>query len=270
VYIIVILENNWFQVILFLVVVPFLVLATSFWSVIFKLARQVRASQKKATSRTFKEPLAPQDSNSVSHPVPVRSLAVSPPESAWDPEYLLEQDPRYAVPTGETESVGNGCEEYEDSSGNRDGYADRRGSESEWESDEETDYISDEYTDVADREDTEDFTESEADTLHSFPAKKKHRKEDQITDTETFTEYEEKTTEKLLSDHTIEDTWEKDNDEALIMQEADTNQLYENVNFAPALNTGHYQTPGVPRPVTRADTPELYSMPGTTLHSSTV
>jgi len=265
VYIIVILENNWFQVILFLVVVPFLVLATSFWSVIFKLARQVRASQKKATSRTFKEPLAPQDSNSVSHPVPVRSLAVSPPESAWDPEYLLEQDPRYAVPTGETESVGNGCEEYEVSSGNRDGYADRRGSESEWESDEETDYISDEYTDVADREDTEDFTESEADTLHSFPAKKKHRKEDQITDTDTFTEYEEKTTESLHSDQTIED-----NDEALIMQEADTNQLYENVNFAPALNTGHYQTPGVPRPVTRADTPELYSMPGTTLHSSTV
>jgi len=270
VYIIVILENNWFRVILFLVVVPFLVLASSFWSVIFKLARRVRISQRKVTSKTFKIPLAPQDSNSVSHPVPVRTLAVSPPEAAWDPEYLIEQDPRYVVGPGETESAGNECEEDEDSYGYRDSYADRRGSGSEWESDEETDYLSDEYTDMADREDTEDFTESEADTLHSFPGKRKYTKEEHVTDTDNFTEFEEKTTESLHSDQTIGNTSVQEQSEAnAIEAKVGTNQFYENVNFAPSQDTSHYQTPGVPRPVIRADSPELYSMPGTTLHSST-
>ena len=45
---------------------------------------------------------------------------------------------------------------------------------------------------MADREDTEDFTESEADTLHSFPGKRKYTKEEPVTDTDNFTELENK------------------------------------------------------------------------------
>jgi len=276
VYIIVILQNNWLRAILFLVVVPFLVLATSFWSVIFKLARRIRASQRKVVPRTFKIPLAPQESNSVSHPVPLRNLAVSPPEAAWDPEYLIERDPRYVVGNDGAESEEDSykeeeesCKEEEESDGYRDSYADRRGSGSEWDSGEETDYLSDEYTDIADREDTEDFSESEAGTPNSFTTNRKYRKERQVTDTDNFTEMEDEITEAFHSDQLIAETGLSNHNEEITIEETEAYGLYENVNYVPDLDPGHYQTPGIPRPVTRSDSPELYSMTGTTLQSST-
>jgi len=269
VYIIVILQNNWLRAILFLVVVPFLVLATSFWSVIFKLARRIRASQRKVVPRTFKIPLAPQESNSVSHPVPLRNLAVYPPEAAWDPEYLIERDPRYVVGDDGAESEEDSYKEEEESDGYRDSYADRRGSGSEWDSGEETDYLSDEYTDIADREDTEDFSESEAGTPNSFTTNRKYREEKQITDTDNFTEMEDEINEAFHWNQVIEETDFTNYDESITLEEVETNEIYENVNYVPDLDPGHYQTPGIPRPVTRSDSPELYSMTGTTLQSST-
>merc|ERR1711970_625336 len=238
VYTITILQNNWLRVILFLVVVPFLVLAASFWLVIFKLARRIRALQRKVVPKTFKIPLAPQESNSVSHPVPLRNLAVSPPEAAWDPDYLIERDPRYMPGNGGAESEEDSYKEEEESYGYRDSYADRRGSGSEWDSGEETDYLSDEYTDMADREDTEDFSESEAGSFNSFIVNRKYREKAQITDTDNFTEMEEEITESFHSDQLIEETGLTNHDETITMEEVDTNELYENINFAPALEPG--------------------------------
>jgi len=195
--------------------------------------------------RTFKIPLAPQESNSVSHPVSLRNLAVSPPEAAWDPEYLIERDPRYVVGDDGAESEEDSCKEEEESYGYRDSYADRRGSGSEWDSGEETDYLSDEYTDIADREDTEDFSESEAGTFKSFTTKRKY------SDTDNFTEMEDEINEAFHCNKVIEETDSTNYDEAITLEEAETNEIYENVNHVPDLDPGHYQTPGIPRPVTR-------------------
>ena len=84
-------------------------------------------------------------SDEISVTVGMDELAMSPPHLAWDPEYLLELDPRYVEQ-----------EEME---------------EEEWDSrdeeDEETYYQSDEYTDVEARgADTETvFTESDGELL---------------------------------------------------------------------------------------------------------
>jgi len=171
--------------------------------------------------RTFKIPLAPQESNSVSHPVSLRNLAVSPPEAAWDPEYLIERDPRYVVGDDGAESEEDSCKEEEESYGYRDSYADRRGSGSEWDSGEETDYLSDEYTDIADREDTEDFSESEAGTFKSFTTKRKYREEPQITDTDNFTEMEDEITEAFHSNQLIAETVLSNHNEEITIEETD-------------------------------------------------
>ena len=149
--------------VLFLVVVPVEVIAISFWSAIFKLNRRI--------PKQVKIPLTVQISSSVDHPVPIGALAIAPPQSAWDPEYLIERDPRFMVGTGGTVSEVDSYADRHDSyscAGQSDSYADRHGSESDWDSGEETDYLSDVYTAREDREDTVDLTESEAETMNTF------------------------------------------------------------------------------------------------------
>jgi len=260
VYVIISLQNNWFRIILFLVVVPFLVIAISFWSVILSLARRIRAAQRKVTSRSPKIPLTAQESNTVSLPLPVRSIALSPPEAAWDPDYLIERDPRYVEG-----SEGESCQEEEDSCGYRDSYAERRGSGSEWDSEEDTYYLSDEYTDMADREDTEDFTESEADTYCPFKGKRNCMEKAEVTDNENFTEFEEDLPEIYPRDCSLEEAALEDDNKV----RPEDLEIYENVNTGPVPESEHYQVPGVPRPVLRCETQETYCMQGTTLHSST-
>ena len=165
--------------VLFLVVVPVEVIAISFWSAIFKLNRRI--------PKQVKIPLTVQISSSVDHPVPIGALAIAPPQSAWDPEYLIERDPRFMVGTGGTVSEVDSYADREDSyscagqsdsyadredsyscAGQSDSYADRHGSYSDFDSGEETDYLSDEYTEREDREDTVDLTESETETIDTF------------------------------------------------------------------------------------------------------
>ena len=90
----------------------------------------------------------------------VSSVVVAPPQAAWDPEYLLGRDPRYGH--------GDGDGGIKDCQGDADSYGDSGG---------ETCYQSDEYTDRGDREDTEDFTESEDDILGPYQQKYKKRAE---------------------------------------------------------------------------------------------
>ena len=95
-------------------------------------------------------------SDDISTTVGMSELAISPPHMAWDPEFLLELDPRYV----------DADEATEDDDGHDDD--DCRDSEVEWDTeneDEETYYQSDEYTERGEREDTEFFTESEGEYL---------------------------------------------------------------------------------------------------------
>ena len=94
-------------------------------------------------------------SDDISTTVGMDELAISPPHMAWDPEFLLELDPRY----GEVIEAETEAEAVEDE-------ADE--SEVVWDSeddDEETYYQSDEYTDRGGRDDTEFYTESEGEFL---------------------------------------------------------------------------------------------------------
>ena len=86
--------------------------------------------------------------DNISTSIGMSELAISPPHVAWDPDYLLEIDPRYVEENGgeimdESEVVWNSEDD-----------------------DEETYYQSDEYTEPGARaEDTEVFTESEGEFL---------------------------------------------------------------------------------------------------------
>ena len=167
-------------------VVPLLVIAISFWAVILKLYRRINATNRKVVPQSVKPPLAPQvSSNTVDH---ISAMAVSPPQSAWDPEYLIERDPRYLPPQSDS------CEDRQDSY-SYEGQSDTcqtagclSDSQSDWESEGESDYQSDEYTDRGAREDTEDFTESDADILDTYHKKNKFHGRNAIDDTDHFTE----------------------------------------------------------------------------------
>jgi len=96
IYIMVILHDVWFQVILFLITSPVIVVGTAFWIVMLRLYRAMRISSSKGTS-PLTRPLPPTvytpEPHSWDQPLPI--WAVGPPESAWDPSYLQQIDPRF-------------------------------------------------------------------------------------------------------------------------------------------------------------------------------
>jgi len=167
VYTVVLLPIEWFRAILSLVVLPIIVLDASFWMVILRFYIRLKSSSKKtsALQNSAGASVKPKPklksqmskaSDDISTTVGMSELAISPPHMAWDPEFLLELDPRYI----------DADEATEDDDGHDDD--DCRDSEVEWDTeneDEETYYQSDEYTERGEREDTEFFTESEGEYL---------------------------------------------------------------------------------------------------------
>lgn len=156
IYVVHLMPIEWFKAILALVVTPIIVLESALWTVILRFYTRLRAYQKKNAVVSRRAPSAKPaglqsqasvtGSDDISTTVGMDELAISPPHLAWDPEYLLELDPRYV-----------GEEQMEE--------------EVEWDSrdeeDEETYYQSDEYTDQDVRgADTETvFTESDGEFL---------------------------------------------------------------------------------------------------------
>jgi len=165
VYTVILMPIEWFRAILSLVVLPIIVLDASFWMVILRFYIRLRSSQKKtsALQNSVSAPVKPKPklqsqmskaSDDISTTVGMSELAISPPHMAWDPEFLLELDPRYV----DAEATEN----------DDDHDGDGQESEVEWDTedeDEETYYQSDEYTERGEREDTEFFTESEGEYL---------------------------------------------------------------------------------------------------------
>ena len=150
-YLVILLPLAWFKVILCLVIIPLIVLQVSFWTIIFKFSRQLSSVTKKRTAVKVKHISKSRSavSDDISTSVAMEELAMSPPHMTWDPDYLLELDPRYLQP--EEEQVREEEEEEEES-------------EVEWES-EESYYQSDDYTVREAGEETEIFTETDGEIL---------------------------------------------------------------------------------------------------------
>merc|ERR1719237_1283295 len=93
----VLLQDVWFRVLLFLVVAPLILLHSSCWLLVLRLYRAMRVSNNKPTS----SPLEPRPSTMYTpephawdQPLPI--WAITPPQNAWDPTYLQQFDPRYS------------------------------------------------------------------------------------------------------------------------------------------------------------------------------
>ena len=156
-YLVILLPLAWFKVLLSLVIIPLIVIEGSFWAIIFKFHRGLRGLVRKTKTgggkviNNISHSVTAASADDISTTLPMEELAVSPPHITWNPDYLLELDPRYL----NTEE--GHLEEEEDE-------LEVRESEVEWES-EESYYQSDDYTVREAGEETEIFTETDGELL---------------------------------------------------------------------------------------------------------
>ena len=151
-YSVILLPQAWLKVLLCLVIAPVIVIESSFWAIIFNFHRRLRRAVRKrqtggGEAANISRSLTAASSDDISTTLPMEDLAVSPPHITWNPDYLLELDPRYL----------NTQQQQEEEEGVRE-------SEVEWES-EESYYQSDDYTVREAGEETEIFTETDGELL---------------------------------------------------------------------------------------------------------
>ena len=155
-YLVVLLPLAWFKVILCLVIIPVIVIEGSCWTITFKFYRRLRSvgTKKKSELKAEHKQISKSQSaasDDISTTVAMEELAVSPPHMTWDPDYLLELDPRY-------------LQDQEDQEEDEEEEEEEMESEVEWES-EESYYQSDDYTVRGPGEETEIFTETDGEFL---------------------------------------------------------------------------------------------------------
>merc|ERR1712106_810371 len=98
IYVIILLQDIWFQVLLFLVITPELVIGAAFWLVVLKLYRSARHSTQKISPpqvHSLPPTMYTPEPHSWDQPLPI--WAVNPPQNAWDPSFLQQIDPRYVA-----------------------------------------------------------------------------------------------------------------------------------------------------------------------------
>lgn len=96
IYMIVILQNVWFKVLLFLVVAPIIVVAFAFWLIVYKFYNELKKSLKPGYQFPLHSPMLTMytpEPHTWDQPLPI--WAIAPPQTAWDPVYLQQMDPRY-------------------------------------------------------------------------------------------------------------------------------------------------------------------------------
>jgi len=96
IYMIVIIQNVWFKVLLFLVIAPIIVVAFFFWFIVFRFFNDMKRACKPdfhlyPTSQlsTMYTP----EPHIWDQPLPI--WAIAQPQTIWDPVYLHHLDPRY-------------------------------------------------------------------------------------------------------------------------------------------------------------------------------
>jgi len=246
IYIIILLQDIWFQAILFLVIVPEIVLAAAFWFVVVSLYRSTRHSHEKEAAPP-PQPLPPTvytpEPHSWDQPLPV--WAVNPPESAWDPSYLQQLDPRYAP--DRTRSYTSEQQSEEESYRESDGSS--RGS-GHYQTDSvslSTKYRQDCLPRYGDLSDSQADSQSDSDTQY-------HAQSDSDTH---YHAQSDSDTHHPLSD-VREETAESDEEHS----------EHFNHHAEVGEEDEDYDIGRIPRPKSRFSTPELYKMSGTTLQSS--
>eukprot|EP00092_Neocalanus_flemingeri_P009666 GFUD01010407.1.p1 GENE.GFUD01010407.1~~GFUD01010407.1.p1 ORF type:complete len:364 (+),score=77.11 GFUD01010407.1:78-1169(+) len=98
IYILILLQDIWFQVLLFLVIAPMLVIGAAFWLVVLRLYRSSRHSNQKGVlppPHSLPPTMYTPEPHSWDQPLPI--WAVTPPQNAWDPSFLQQIDPRYVA-----------------------------------------------------------------------------------------------------------------------------------------------------------------------------
>merc|ERR1719237_943847 len=238
VYMMVLLQDVWFRVLLFLVVAPLILLHSSCWLLILRLYRAMRVRNKPKSS-----PLEPRPSTMYTpephawdQPLPI--WAITPPQNAWDPTYLQQFDPRYSRERSRSRSRRSSSHSrsqsqpstgyrHSDSISLSDKYGERRAgyeeqSDSRYETEDQSEYRTD---------------EEEAGGGRHLPQ----------------TDLEEGETEIGESEEDETEVGESDGyDDEVDFEERRRRGFSEN-------QVDGYRSPSIPRPKSRSD---LYSMPG--------
>jgi len=249
IYVIIILQDIWFQVLLFLVITPELVIGAAFWLVVLKLYRSARHSTQKSSppqAHSLPPTMYTPEPHSWDQPLPI--WAVNPPQNAWDPSFLQQIDPRYvATPEPSTRaSRSSRTRSFRSRSRSDESYRESDGSSGE-SGCQQTDSVSlstkyrqDRHSYAeSDREQSDSQSEYQTDGQSGYPSESDGRQP--LSDvTEDTAESEEEHSAHL-------------NHELELVEEEDDN----------------FGMTRIPRPKSRPVTPELYKMSGTTLHSST-
>jgi len=95
VYLIILLPDIWFKVLLFLVVAPMIIVAAAFWIVVVRLFVLLRKKGKTVKVSGVPVPATVYTPEPHTWDTPLPIWALQPPTSAWDPSYLQQIDPRY-------------------------------------------------------------------------------------------------------------------------------------------------------------------------------
>ena len=101
-YLVILLPLAWFKVLLSLVIIPVIVIEGAFWAIIFKFHRRLRSVVRKSMKtgggkviNNISHSVTAASADDISTTLAMEELAVSPPHITWNPDYLLELDPRY-------------------------------------------------------------------------------------------------------------------------------------------------------------------------------
>jgi len=227
-YMIVLLQDIWFRVLLFLVVAPLLVLHSGCWLLLLRLYRAMRVGRKAAAPPPppVLPPMFTPEPPPWVPPLPI--WAVAPPQTTWDPSYLQQLDPRFRESRSRSRR----------SSRSR---SRRSSSHSRSQSQPSSSYRPSDSVSLSDkygRYETED------------PSEYRTEEETEVGETEgEVTEMEEETE--------MEESGLDEEEDTEVEEEFETRDSFhteEEVRYSPRA-----------RPKSRA---ELYSMPGTTTHSS--
>jgi len=234
------------------VIAPVLVIAAAFWLVIVRLYRSTRHSNQKVVpppAHSLPPTMYTPEPHSWDQPLPI--WAVNPPQNAWDPSFLQQIDPRYvATPVPSTRASRSSRTRSFRSRSRSDGSF--RESDESHSSSREAGYhqtdtvsLSDKYR--QDRQMYEDVSDRD----------RSDRQSEYQTDGQS--DYQTDNEELQPSSDVTEDTAES--------EEEYSEHFQHEVEFV-AEEDHHYSMRNIPRPKSRQNSPALYPMAGTTIHSS--
>jgi len=240
-YMMVLLQDIWFRVLLFLVVAPLILLHSSCWLLILRLYRAIRVTSKPTSSPSEPRPstMYTPEPHAWDQPLPI--WAIAPPQNAWDPTYLQQLDPRYSRERSRSR---------------------RSSSHSRSQSQPSTGYRHSDSVSLSEKYgERRSGYEEQSDSRYETEDQSEYRTDEEEANGLPQTDLDERETEIGESDQSETEVGESDmydEEEVVDFKTRRRGAFSDEQDEA-------YRSPSIPRPKSRSD---LYSMPGTTLHSS--